>query len=190
MSSTEPGPVEIGGPFIIELDEESWTEHLDRAQAWLGNVITAQNAFRRLLEDIVPTIEKPNIRLFLSEMLDRAAEHEEKARNLLRHIDREPSAGREAAGAVVAGVRSVVGTVEGLAGGGKGNWRKIRELLIANLDAMGAFAIAEQIGLALGIHPLRDETFQITAVKSSDQLILQEIMLEMASASILYGEDV
>ncbi|WP_437680270.1 hypothetical protein [Sorangium sp. So ce131] len=59
-----------------------------------------------------------------------------------------------------------------------------------HLDAMGAFAIAEQLGLALAHHELRDLAFAVEAEKSTDQLILKELMLEMAAVSILYGEQV
>ena len=184
-------PVRIDGPYLIELDEASWNEQLDRAQAWLGNVVAAQTAFRELLEGTVPNIEKPNVRLFLSEMLETARRHERQAQDLFPPIGREAAAtSRGIAGTVVATARKAMGTVEGLAGGARGDWKDIRELLIANLDAMGAFAVAEQIGLALAIHELRDLAFQITTEKSSDQLVLQEIMLEMASASILYKKQV
>ena len=185
------GFVRIGGPYLIELDEESWDRQLDNAQAWLGNVITAQSAFRKLVESSLPKIEKPNLHLYVSEILDTARRHERQAQDLFKPIGREPATtSRGAAGSVVATARKVMGAVEGLAGGAQGDWRDIRELLIANLDAMGAFAVAEQIGLALAIHDLRDLAFKITQEKSSDQLVLQEIMLEMASVSILYKENV
>ncbi|WP_437337445.1 hypothetical protein [Sorangium sp. So ce394] len=66
----------------------------------------------------------------------------------------------------------------------------LHHLLMLNLDAMGAFAIAEQLGLALAHHELRDLAFDVEAEKSTDQLILKELMLEMAAVSILYGERV
>jgi hypothetical protein len=179
------------GPYVLNLGSETWDKHLDAAEEWLNNVITAQHAFRSLLEDTLKKIEKPNIRLYLSEMLETARRHEAAARDLPRTIGRQTDeTGRGLAGAVVAGARKVVGTVEGLAGGAKGDWRDIRELLIANLDAMGGFAVAEQLGLALANAELRGLAFQVTAEKSSDQLVLQELMLEMASVSILYGEQV
>lgn len=157
----------IEGPFAIELDDESWTRQLDRAHTWLGNVMTAQIAFRELLESTVPKIEEPNIRLYLSEMLKTARRHEEQAIGLFRAIGREPQSGRGVAGTIVSTARKVLGTIEGVAGGAAGNWRDVRELLIANLDAMGAFAVAEQLGLALAIHELRDLAFQIEAEKST-----------------------
>ncbi|HKN87624.1 MAG TPA: hypothetical protein VJV04_12245, partial [Nitrospiraceae bacterium] len=65
-------------------------------------------------------------------------------------------------------------------------WKDIRVLLIANLDSMGAFAVAEQLGMALGIPNIVDITFPIVHEKSTQHLLLQEYMLEMVSVSILY----
>lgn len=178
------------GPYLLNLDEASWGQHLDAAEAWLNNVITSQHAFRELLENTLQ-VSKPNIHLYLSEMLETARRHEQAAEDLPRTIGRQPgSAGRGVAGRVLAGARKVMGTVEGIAGGAKDDWRDLRELQIANLDAMGGFAVAEQLGLALANAELRDLAFQVTSEKSSDQLVLQELMLEMASVSILYGEQV
>lgn len=178
------------GPFLVELDTETRNGQLDRAAAWLGNVIAAQTAFRKRLESTAPKIEEPNIRLYLTEMLETARRHERQASDLFAPIGREPLQGRGVAGTILSATRTALNASEGLAGGAAGNWREIRELLIANLDAMGAFAIAEQFGLALAVRELRDLAFQIQCEKSSDQLVLQELMLEMASKSILYHENV
>lgn len=189
--SSPTGAGAVSTPILFELDDESWNQQLDRAEAWLGNVITAQVAFRELLEDTIPKVHKPNIRLYLSEMLQTAFRHEQRAHDLFEPLGREPAAGtRGMGGTLMSATRKVIGTVEGLAGGAKGDWRDIRELQIANLDAMAAFAVAEQLGLALGIPALRDVAFLVTGEKSTDNLVLQEIVLEMASASILYGEQV
>lgn len=189
--SSPRGAGAVTTPILFELDDESWKEQLDRAEAWLGNVITAQVAFRELLEDTIPKIEKPNVRLYMSEMLETAGRHEQQAHDMFEPLGREPAAAsRGMAGTVMSTTRRVLGTVESLAGGAKGDWRDIRELQIANFDAMAAFAVAEQLGLALGIPALRDLAFVVTGEKSADNLVLQEIVLEMASASILYGEQV
>lgn len=188
MDSTQPA---TQGPWLLDLHGEAWEEHLDRAATWLGSVITAQTAFRQALEIAVPKIEEPNIRLFLSEMLERARRHEEVAHRLPRVIGREVADGtRGLAGRVVDVARKALDTVEAVAGGAKGNWKDLHHLLMLNLDAMGAFAIAEQLGLALAHHGLRDLAFEVEAEKSADQLVLKELMLEMAAVSILYGERV
>ncbi|WP_437931833.1 hypothetical protein WMF37_22100 [Sorangium sp. So ce291] len=184
-------PAAIEGPYLLNLDDETWGAHLDRAAVWLAHVITAQAAFRHALEIAVPKVAEPNIRQFLSEMLDRARRHEEVAHRLPRTIGREAADGtRGLAGAAMDVARKALDAVEGVAGGAKGNWKDLHHLLLLNLDAMGAFAIAEQLGLALAHHELRDLAFDVEAEKSTDQLILKELMLEMAAVSILYGERV
>ncbi|WP_210529965.1 hypothetical protein [Rubellimicrobium arenae] len=189
MDGTAPGHPQ--GPYVLNLAPESWEEHLDRASTWLANVVTTQVAFRQALEIAVPKIEEPNIRQFLSEMLDRARQHEEVAHELPRALGREAADGaRSLAGVVMDVARKALDTVEGLAGGARGNWKDLHHLLLLNLDAMGAFAIAEQLGLALAHPGLRDLAWGVQAEKSTDQLILQELMLEMAAVSILYGERV
>lgn len=189
MDGTAPGHTE--GPWVLNLAPEPWEEHLDRAATWLANVITAQAAFRNALEIAIPKIEEPNIHQFLSEMLDRAKRHEEVAHRLPRVIGREAAdTARGVAGTVMDVARKALDTAEAVAGGAKGNWKDLHHLLMLNLDSMGAFAIAEQLGLALAHADLRDLAWEVEAEKSTDQLILQELMLEMAAVSILYGERV
>lgn len=189
MDGTAPGHPE--GPFVLNLAPETWDEHIDRASTWLANVVTTQAAFRNALEIAVPKIQEPNIRQFLSEILDRARQHEEVAHRLPRVLGRDAADGaRGVTGIVMDVARKALDTVEGLAGGAKGNWKDLHHLLLLNLDAMGAFAIAEQLGLALAHHELRELAWAVEAEKSTDQLILQELMLEMAAVSILYGERV
>jgi hypothetical protein len=75
-------------------------------------------------------------------------------------------------------------------GGAIGSWQNIHHLLTLNQQAMGAFAVCEQLGLSLGIKEIAAIGFSITHEKTMHQLVLQEYMLEMASISILYREDV
>ena len=75
-------------------------------------------------------------------------------------------------------------------GGASGAWRDIHQLLLVNLNAIGAFATAEQIGLTLGLPEIVDITFPIIQEKQTHQLILQEYMLEMAPLSILYDSSI
>lgn len=53
---------------------------------------------------------------------------------------------------------------------------------------MSAFAVAEQLGLALGIPEILDITFDVVSEKSTDQLLLQECASEICSKSILYQQ--
>ena len=73
-----------------------------------------------------------------------------------------------------------------LVGGAKSPWQDVQQLYISNLNSMSAFAVAEQLGLALGIPEILDITFPVIAQKSTDHLLLQEVALEMCSMSILY----
>ncbi|MFB6367278.1 hypothetical protein ACFCP7_25170 [Paenibacillus elgii] len=56
--------------------------------------------------------------------------------------------------------------------GATGSWKHIHQLLLINLNALGAFAIAEQLGLALGLKKIIDITFQIILEKQASQLVL------------------
>jgi hypothetical protein len=73
-----------------------------------------------------------------------------------------------------------------MAGGMAGGVRDIRQLLLANLEAIGAFGLAEQLGLALAIEQLADAAWEVVHEKTRDQLILQEYLLEMGPVAILY----
>ena len=86
----------------------------------------------------------------------------------------------------MAKAEEAMSSLQQLCGGATGSWRHIHQLLLINLNALGAFAIAEQLGLALGLKEIIDITFQITLEKQASQLVLQEYMLETAPISILY----
>jgi hypothetical protein len=70
-----------------------------------------------------------------------------------------------------------------------GQWRVVRELLLSNLDAIASFAVAEQLGLALGVPAVVDVTLPVVRRKTQDQLLLQEYLLETASNAVLRGKD-
>ncbi|WP_224998484.1 hypothetical protein [Cesiribacter sp. SM1] len=175
-------------PILIELDLECREEHYSRAEAWFKNVQFTQASFRQLLEDTVPKIEEPHIKDYLSTMLAEAIEHESKAEDLFRIIGRKPSAIRTTLGDFLGKSREVWADVIALAGGAKGPWQDLQQLYVSNLNSMSAFAVAEQLGLALGIPRILDVTFGVVAEKSTSQLLLQECALEMCSKSILYKQ--
>lgn len=172
-------------PLILELDQETWADFLDRYDAWLGDLLTTQSAFHRLAERTVE-IEESHIKAYLADIAASAAAHERQAEALYRLIGREPSFAREVAGAVVSVVRDGAGATVGALGSAAGGWKALRELQIAGLDAMAAFAVAEQLGLALGLPEIVDVTFPVIIEKSTQQLLIQEFVLEMASTAILY----
>jgi len=176
-------------PILLELDEATWGKQLDRAAAWLGNVLMTQEKFRKFAEDTAARIHEPHIKKYLEDVVQHARAHEEQAHGLIRTIGREPSTGRSLAGAVLAKGAELVADVVGLAGGARGNWKDLRQLLIESQDALGAFAIVEQLGYALGMPELADPAFRIIAEKTKDHLLIQEYLLEMAPASILLHQD-
>ncbi|GHA80731.1 ferritin family protein [Pontibacter akesuensis] len=174
--------------ILIELDQECREEQYNRAAAWFKNVQLTQASFRQLLEDTVEKIEEPHIKDYLYTMLEFARHHEEKAEELFRAIEREPSSVRTLAGEMLGKGRELWADIIALGGGAVGPWQDLQQLYISNLNSMSAFAVAEQLGLALGIPAILEITFPVVAQKSTDQLLLQECALEMCSKSILYKQ--
>jgi hypothetical protein len=171
---------------LVELDEEFWAGRLDKVADWLGNVIMTQSTFRRLAESTVDDIEEPHIRAYLTDIVETARRHEEKIGDLYRIIGREPPRGRELGAAVMSKVQQAMGELVGRAGGAKDGWNELRQLLLVNLDAIGAFATAQQLGLALGLNELAETIFPMVHEKEEHQLLIQEFVLEMATQAILY----
>lgn len=62
-------------------------------------------------------------------------------------------------------------------------------MLIESQDALGAFAIVEQLGYALGLPELAEPAFRAVAEKTKDHLLIQEYVLEMAPVGILLEQD-
>lgn len=173
-------------PVLIELDQACREEQYDRAEAWFKNVQLTQASFRQLLEDTVQKIEEPHIKDYLATMLEHAREHETKAEALFAEIGRKPSSLRAFLGEMVGKSRELWGDLIALTGSAKGPWQDLQQLYISNLNSMSAFAVAEQLGLAMGIPAILDITFDVLKQKSTDHLLLQECALEMCSKSILY----
>ena len=176
-------------PILLEIDDKSWQKQLDHVESWLDNVMLTQSSYRQLLEDTVGKIEEPHIKKYLSDILERAKKHEEKVEELYKVINRNPSRVRKLLGEFAGKTRQVLGDFIALAGGAKGPWQDVHQLYLSNYNSMGTFAVAEQLGLALGIHEIVDIAFPVIAEKSTDQLLLQEYVLEMASLSILYKQE-
>ena len=174
--------------YLLELDKECRQEHYERAAAWFKNVQLTQSSFRQLLDDTVEKIEEPHIRDYLQTMLEHAREHEEKAEALFAIIGQKPSSIRTTVGELMGKGRQALADVIAFGGGAKGPWQDLQQLYISNYNSMSAFAVAEQLGLALGIPKILDLTFSVIAQKSTDALLLQECALEMCSKSILYKQ--
>ena len=177
-----------GQPLLIELDAQSWSTQLDNVESWLDNVLLTQASYRQLLEDTVDKIQEPHIQQYLRDTLERAKAHEAQAEALYAVIGRSPSRIRKKIGEWMGKGRQVLGELMALGGGVKGPWQDLHQLYLSNYDSMGAFAVVEQLGLALAIPRLAEIAFQIEAEKGTDQLVLKEYVLEMCSLSILYKQ--
>jgi hypothetical protein len=75
-------------------------------------------------------------------------------------------------------------------GGSGAAWHDLRQLTLSNLDSMSAFAVAEQLGLALGRPRAVDVAFRVVSEKSAHQLLLREVFLEFAADAVLHRRDV
>ena len=177
------------GPMLVELDGQTWEQMIDRIETWFGNVLAAQGAFRRHVESTLEKIREPDTRDLLVDILDKADQHERQAKELFALIGREPPTGRKAAGALISGAQKALGKVEGVAGGATaGGWSDLRQCLLLNVDSMGAFAVAEQLGFALAMPEISKITFEVENDKAKHQLVMQELVLETAAINILYEE--
>jgi hypothetical protein len=179
--------VGTAGPVLVELDEEFWAGRLDRVAKWLGNVMMTQSTFHRMAGETAEKISEPHVKDYLTEITEVAEQHEAKIGDLYRIIDRDAPAARQLGAAVMARVQQVMGQLIGKAGGAPGDeWNHLRQLLLVNLDSIGAFATAEQLGLALGLNEFAETIFPIVREKEKHQLLIQEFMLEMGPQAILY----
>ena len=177
-------------PMMLELDETTWQEMLDRTETWFGNVLMTQSTYRHLAEDTLKKVKEPHIREYLMDIVAKAKEHEDRAEELYRIIGRKPSRTREAVGALAAKTRQAMADLTGMAGGAAGSWRDLHQLFLASLNAQSAFAAAEQLGLALGMPEIVDITLRVSKEKFAHHRQLQELVLDMAPVAILYNMDV
>lgn len=179
---------DIRQPILLELDEQQWGRFLDNAETWLWNVTLTQASFRKLAEDTAAKITDPRIREQIACIAEAAQGHEARVDALYRAIGRQPARGAAGLGALTAKGREVLGDMVGATGSAPGPWHDLRQMLLSNLDAMGAFGAVEQVGLALGLPELAKIAFEVVRDKSTHQLLIQEYVLEMAPLSILYDQ--
>lgn len=180
---------DFGPPLAIELDGATWEEFLDRSARWFGQVRAAQSAFRQLAEDVLNRIHEPHLRELLGEVVETARRHEAQVDDLYRALGREPSgaAGLLSAGGQLLGKgQEALGALQGLASGAERWWDDFNQLFLASLNAISAFAAAEQLGYALGLREIVDLTFPVTLEKFKQHRMLQEITLELVPLAILY----
>lgn len=175
------------GILLLELDEQSWGDLCDNAGKWLDNVLLIQSAFRQLAADTQDKITENHLKKYISDIHQRAVRHEDKIEQLYQFIARDSSGVRSSLGSMMGKSQKVFAEVVALGGGVTGPWQYLHQLYLSNHNAIGAFAVAEQLGLALGIPEMADLAFEVVAEKKTDELLLQETVLEMSVPSILYN---
>lgn len=173
--------------MLLELDDDNWERFYDNAQKWLDNLLMTQSSFRQLAEDSKDKIIEVHLRKYISDIHERAVKHEEQIDRLYEFVKRDPAKIRGSLGTLLGKSKKAFGQVLAVGGGVTGPWQHLHLMFLANLNAIGAFSVAEQIGLALAIPEMADLAFHIAAEKQTDQLMLQEVVLEMSVPSILYN---
>lgn len=176
--------------IILELDPDSWKKQLDVVEMWLGNVLAVQTNLTKLVDQTADRIKEPHIKEAMEKMSRAEERHEKSVLALFKMIDREPSMMKTAGGQVLTEMVEGLFNFQDLLGGAAGVWRDMHYLTLANQHAIGAFSVAEQLALAMGIKEFVELTFPIIHDKSTHQLVLQEYMLEMAPISLLYKDSV
>ena len=173
--------------MLLELDEQNWEKFCDNAQKWLDNLLMTQSAFRQMAEDTKDKITEPHLKKYITDIYERAVRHEKQIDELYQFVNRDSSKLRGVLGNLLGKSQKAFSQVLAIGGGVTGPWQHLHQLFLSNLNSIGAFAVAEQIGLALAIPDMADLAFEIVAEKKTDQLMLQEIVLEMSVPSILYN---
>jgi hypothetical protein len=175
---------------LLELDNTSWGTFLDRAEKWFFNVQMIQAGFRKLVEDTLPKINDSSVHLYLETLHGIAIRHETQVAELFRMIGRQPSAARKIAGTGLAKTRELWAGVIGFSGGAVAGWTDLQQILHASLDGIAAFGVANDIGLALGLSEMTELTLHITNEKFVQHYRLQELVLELATMSVLYRSEI
>ncbi|WP_198158757.1 hypothetical protein [Robertmurraya korlensis] len=153
-------------------------------------MLTIQYVLENKLQKAIPAIQEPHIQEAIEKILDANKHHTKVIDELFDIVDSKPNTTLDyVLGSVVGKFEELMG-FQDIMGGAVGSWQQIHHLLILNQQAMGAFAVAEQLGLSLGIKEIVGVGYSITHEKTMHQLLLQEYMLEMAPISILYKEEV
>ena len=175
---------------LFELDNASWETLINRAEKWFLNVQMIQTSFRKLVEDTLPKINDSNVRVYLETLLKIATRHEGQAGDLLRMIGGKPSTRRKVAGTGLAKTRELWAGVIGFSGGAVSAWTDLQQIFHASLDGIAAFGVANDIGLALGLSDITELTLHITNEKLVQHYRLQELVLELATISVLYRSEI
>lgn len=177
--------------ILIELGEDYIEMQKNEMEKWFEHILTAQTALEVMLAKAVPSIREPHIREAIEKIQKSQQHHGESAENLFSIIGRTADDRKDRIlGTVLGKVEEALLSFQDFLAGAKGSWQSLHHLLLLNQQAMGAFAVGEQLGLSVGSREVADACFLIVHDKTMHQLLLQEYMLEMAPISILYKEQV
>jgi hypothetical protein len=177
--------------ILLELDEDYLAKQYNEVEKWFEHVWAIQTALETSISKAIPEIKEPHIREAMEKMLESNKHHSKSLDELFVAIQRSPNKRTDKMmGSVMASLQKNMVHLQDVIGGSGGSWVHLHVLLLVNQQAMGAFAVAEQLGLALGMKEIVSIAFPIVHEKTMHQLLLQEYMLEMAPISILYKEDI
>lgn len=178
----------LTGTLLVELDERTWKDQLDRTEQWFKNVRMVQATFRQMAEDTLEKVHEPHVREFLTGIVDTAQRHEDEADRLFEAIGRTPPLLRELMGEAMAKARAGLADLMGLAGGAGEPWRDLHQLYLVSLNAISAFGAAEQLGLALGLPEVVEIVLHVNPEKFAQHRQLEELALDFVPIAILYHD--
>jgi hypothetical protein len=170
-------------PIVVELDKQSFGSYLGSTALWLDHVLMLQSAFLHMADRVRRRVREPEFKRLLAEIVSAAKRHELAAEGLYEVVGREPSCVRKPLGMALATVRRGWAS---LLGGASAPWRDLQELYHFSLEAMSAFATAEQLGYSLGLPEIANVCFEVVAEKHTHHLVLQELTLESVPGGLLY----
>jgi hypothetical protein len=177
--------------LLIELDEQTRLNYFDKMEKWFEHVLTTQMSLEMSLQRAIPLIKEPHIKEALSKLQQATTTHSLAGEQLFQSIDRSADAAKDRILATLnTKLQTQLFSFQDILGGAAGSWKEIHLLSLLNHQAMGAFAVAEQLGLSIGMKEVVTIAFPVVHEKTIHQLLLQEYMLEMAPISILYQENV
>jgi len=176
--------------ILIEVDEQYMAGQFAAVAKWLNHTLTIQTAFEQFVANTIPAIMEPHIKESIEKIRKANEQHTQCAKDLFQIIEQSPTTvSNTILGQIVVNMENALFTLQDLMGGAAGSWKQLHSMLHLNQQAMGAFAVAEQLGLSLGIKEIVALTFPVVHEKTMHQLLLQEYMLEMAPISILYQQN-
>lgn len=177
-------------PLVLAVEEPTWRECVDRCVEWLETATLLQATFRKMLEDTINDVAEPHIREWLDDMIVAARRHEGLINELYVGFSRDRLPPSEARASVLARMRDVVADVESRAARAPcGAWRKLRELMLTNVDSTTGFAVIEQLARAMGLPAVVNLVLPVIHEKTKHQMVLRECLLETAPKAILYPGD-